>query len=100
MTIYKYRISTKDKRFKGRKITITSIGEGKIEQQEIPVPDDAVICDACGENVYSEKGETYGWLIYLDTESMLKDQPYEFLCDKCVQKYFPKAKQCYPVKVK
>lgn len=82
--IYAEEISTKDKSFNGRKITIGS-GDGITE---IPVPDELVICNGCGKNIYPEKG----YLVYLSKQDLKNDLPYDFYCKECLHKSFPKAK--------
>jgi hypothetical protein len=99
MAVYKYRVSTRDPRFKNRVTRFFYWEEEEFIQDEIPIPDTEVICNGCNENLYNEEKETYGWLIYLTTDDMLKDEPYDIYCDKCVKKYFPKAKEAYPIKI-
>lgn len=115
MSVYKKRISTHDTRFQGKKVIISTAGNNEV----IPVPDEEVICNSCNGNIYSEEckykpdcqiaeknicfinsnkvctryepKETFGWLIYFDKRDVKADMPYDFYCDDCTKKLFPKA---------
>jgi hypothetical protein len=87
MPIYKKRVSTRDPRFKNRNIGIFTPKSADI----IPIPDTEVICNNCNNNIYSTTEETFGWLIYFSKRDVKADRPYDFYCDKCVQKNFPDA---------
>jgi len=90
--IYKKRVSTRDKRFQNKKIIIATTGtNGQIERDIIPIENDLVICNGCNNNIYDNEKETYGWLIYFSKQDLKNDTPYDFYCDNCVQKLFPKA---------
>lgn len=83
MSVYKKLVKTTDQRFTGRNIEIST----PKEQSSIPVPDTVVLCDGCNKNIYPENG----YLVYLGKLELAKDLPYDFYCDTCVRKYFPKA---------
>ena len=93
MPVYKKRVSTRDPRFKNRTIGIYSVNDDwkPTDATIIPVEDTEVICNSCNENIYNEEEETFGWLIYFDKRDVKKDRPYDFYCDECTQKRFPKA---------
>jgi hypothetical protein len=97
MTVYKLKVSTRDARFYNRSIKIVTSQDGKVNTDVIPISNEDVICDVCNENVYDKTKDTYGWMLYLTTDDMLQDRPYGFYCDKCITKYFPKAKECYKI---
>ena len=95
--IYKKKVSAWDRRWKDRRVQILGFdGRKLIYRTEIDVPDDAVICNGCNENLFDEKEEKFGWLIYLSKEDVKNDTPYDLYCEQCVQKYFPKAKEVTP----
>lgn len=89
--VYIKKVSTTDKRFGNRAIEVcvgsTPIGDVKLPHSSIPVPDTVVLCNGCNNNVYPGSG----YLVYLGKRELDKDLPYDFYCDKCTHKYFPKA---------
>lgn len=87
MTVYKKRVSTRDPRFKNRATIIMT----PHSQTTIPVDDTEVICNSCNGNIYNPEEETFGWLIYFDKRSIKADRPYDFYCDECTNRSFPKA---------
>jgi uncharacterized protein with PIN domain len=98
---YKLKVSTRDKRFKNRSIKIYSYSdnadewEDEWETEEILIPDTEVVCDFCNTNVYNEKVETFGYLIYTSMEDVRMDRPYMFCCEKCTEKYWKYSKPIY-----
>jgi len=87
MVVYKKRVSTRDPRFRNRNVTIMTPKSLDI----IPVEDTEVICNSCNSNIFDIEKETFGWLIYFDKRDVKADRPYDFYCDKCVNRSFPKA---------
>lgn len=104
MPVYAKKISTNDPRFRGRATTIYSTddneeffavlrGEKQASAQSvqvIPVPNNVVLCNGCNSNI-AETERKEGYLVYLEKRKLDKDQPYDFYCESCVKKYFPKA---------
>ena len=82
--VIKVKVSSTDRRFAHRAITITSLTEPR-GTTRIPVPDSVVLCNGCNKNV------SEGYLIYLDKRNWKADLPYDIYCEKCVSEYFPKA---------
>lgn len=62
----------------------------------IPIDDTVVLCNSCNGNIYSKDKETFGWLIYLDKRDVKADRPYDFYCDDCTKRSFPKAIEIPP----
>jgi len=91
VSVYKKLVSTTDPRFTGRKIEVCAgsipIGDVKLPNSSIPVPDTVVLCNGCNENIYPNNG----YLIYLGKQELVKDLPYDFYCVSCTKEYFPKA---------
>lgn len=87
MVVYKKKVSTRHSRFRDRNITII----GGRDATVIPVDDTEVICNSCNGNIYSEKEESFGWLIYLSKNELKADRPYDIYCEDCVKRSFPKA---------
>jgi hypothetical protein len=113
--VYKKKVSTHNPRFQGKQTVIASAREVTV----IPIPDEEVICNSCNGNIYSEEckyksecdvakrvpcfinsnkvclkyepKETFGWLIYFDKRDVKADRPYDFYCDQCTTRNFPKA---------
>lgn len=97
LVVYKKRTSTRDPRFHARATQIGSFNDTyplpTLNVDIIPVGDDVVLCNSCNANIYDAEKETFGWLIYLSKVDMMADRPYDFYCDQCVQRSFPKAEE-------
>ncbi len=92
MVSFKKRVSTCSPRFHNRHVAMVFGDESKVDEISwFGVEDDEVICNGCNVNVYSDKEETFGWLIYLDRDALKNDEPYDFYCDDCVEKLWEKA---------
>lgn len=98
MTVYKKRVSTRNPRFSNRAIIMMFGNDdflfncGKPDSLSYQKIDDTeVICNSCNGNIYDEKEETFGWLIYLDKHALNADEPYDFYCDECVSRMWPEA---------
>ena len=83
--IYAKKVETTDSRFKDRNIILTSSEHENV----IPVPDTVVLCNSCNRNIYPDAG----YLVYLDKQDLADDLPYDFYCEDCTKKYFPKRKE-------
>ena len=83
MPVYAKEVSTKDRRFAGRCISIITSEDA----DRIPVPDTVVLCDGCNKNLYPDNG----FLVYLGKRELKQDLPYDLFCRDCLKKYFPKA---------
>jgi hypothetical protein len=82
--VFKKRTATTDKIFEDREIHIIASRE---DIAKIPVGNDVVLCNGCNNNIYPDEG----WLVYLTRRELAKNQPYDFYCITCINKYFPKA---------
>jgi len=83
--VYAKKVKATDPRFKDRAIGIYSSGSAS----EIPVPDTVVLCNGCNKNIYPDAG----YLIYLGKKELDSDHPYDFYCENCKRRNFPKAKE-------
>ena len=91
MTIFIKKVSTRDKRWQGRRSSIVSFAPGRMHVDSWSVPDTEILCGGCNENLYNEEEETFGWLVYLDMRSLNEDKPYDVFCEACTIRLFPKA---------
>ena len=82
MAIYAKRVNRDNPIFKGRENMVIGVGF----KDTIPVPDDVTLCNGCNENV------EYGYLVYLSKSSLNHNEPYDYYCESCFKRYFPKAK--------
>lgn len=82
--VYAKKVQTTEPRFKDRAITVSS----SRDSSKISVPDTVILCNGCNSNIYPEAG----YLIYLSKQELKKDQPYDFYCESCKNKYFRDAK--------
>lgn len=83
--VYVKKVQSTDRRFGGRDIVVSSEKGSDV----IPVSDTVVLCNSCNKNVYPDPG----YLVYLTKRELTQDLPYDFYCEECIKKYFPKAKE-------
>lgn len=119
MPVYKKRVSTHDPRFQGKQIIIATTNDQTVipvpdsevicnlcnanikseRCKEKPNVGDRCLkgyrlpCDINSKEVctFYEPEETFGWLIYFDKRDIKADRPYDFYCDDCTKRSFPKA---------
>lgn len=94
MPVYAKRVKTTDPRFCSRETVLLgtdlSSGYRRIATARIPIPDSVVLCNGCNSNV-AETEKKEGYLIYLNKRELKADRPYDFYCEQCAIRYFPKA---------
>ncbi len=95
MPVYKKKVSTRDPRFHNRTVGVYGLDENlnPTNGNSWPVEDTTVLCNSCNDNIYNPDEETYGWLIYFDKRDVRDDYPYDFYCDSCTKRNFPKAQE-------
>jgi hypothetical protein len=86
MAIYAKKTDRNNPIFKDRATLLIGLNGRSAEMQRIPIPDDVTLCNGCNENI-----ET-GYLLYLSLSDLNHDRSYDFYCEDCLKKYFPKAK--------
>lgn len=91
LVVYKKKVKTSDQRFQARSISIVT--ESSLDV--IPIDDAEVICNSCNGNINGREKEEdrWGWMIYLSKNEARKDRPYDFYCDECTNRSFPKAEE-------
>jgi len=87
--VYVKKVKTTDPRFRRRTTEILAPGT---EPYSIPVPDNVVLCNGCNVNL-AKTEEQAGYLVYLTKRELTADRPYDFYCESCLRRYFPKAKE-------
>jgi hypothetical protein len=87
MTVFKKKCSTRDPRFRNRSISFVSTDTF----ESIHIEDTEIICNGCNDNIYSDKEETFGYLIYLGKRELKADTPYDFYCTECTKRIWSDA---------
>ena len=80
MPIYAKQVGSDNKVFYDREIVIA----GPELVTRIPVPDRVTLCNGCNRNIDK------GYLVYLGKRELKANQPYDYYCKDCMEKYFPK----------
>ena len=50
-----------------------------------PILDAVTLCNGCNQNIKE------GYLVYLGKRELRANQPYDYYCRDCLDRYFPKA---------
>jgi len=91
MPVFAKKVESTDKRFAGRAIEVYSRPSGMPRDvtitTKIPVSDVVILCNGCNGNIYPNPG----YLLYLSRRDLNNDQPYDFYCKNCLERYFPKV---------
>jgi len=90
MTVYAKATKRSDPIFHGRVQTIATLKDdlsiGEVVSQT-PIPDSVTLCNGCNENVAD------GYLVYLSKANLTANHPYDYYCEVCLDRYFPKAQK-------
>lgn len=78
--IYAKAVQSSHPTFQNRETVITTSDE----VTRIPVPNNITLCDGCNQNIEE------GYLVYLGKRELKQDRPYDYFCESCLNKYFPK----------
>ena len=80
MPIYAKRVCSDNQVFHNRE---TVIATSELATR-IPVPDHITLCNGCNQNIEE------GYLVYLGKRELKANQPYDYYCKGCMERYFPK----------
>jgi len=90
MTVYAKATKSSGPIFHGRVQTIATLNSdlsiGRVISQD-PIPDSLTLCNGCNENMAE------GYLVYLSKANLKANRPYDYYCQECLDRYFPKAQK-------
>jgi len=78
MPVYAKKVQSSHPTLQNRETVIAS------EVTVIPVPNSITLCNGCNQNIEQ------GYLVYLGKRELKANQPYDYYCKDCMEKYFPK----------
>ena len=85
MPIYAKQVGSDNQVFHNRSTQIyANDGEGEIATSVAPIPNHVTPCNGCNQNIEQ------GYLVYLGKKELKANQPYDYYCKDCMEKYFPK----------